>query len=81
MPDELSSVCCCEVAKVWAEVDNFVSNTRQAIDCIVDHPGFAAICLNPWSLRIAYRQYKDRFGGVDGELHEYVLFIYTQEFF
>ncbi|XP_070552819.1 P2X purinoceptor 7-like [Ptychodera flava] len=70
MNDEQSCICCCEVAKVNEEVDKWVSTSRQSCDCITEHPGFDAVCLNPWVLRTAYRQYRQHYGTLDGPTHE-----------
>ena len=32
------------------------------IGCITEHPGFLQICLNEYVLRVAYYQYKQRYG-------------------
>ncbi len=70
MPDEISSICCCEVEKVWAKVDDYVTRSRESIHCITEHPGFDGVALNPWVLETAYRDYKNRFGAQEGQLHE-----------
>ena len=70
MGDDRESICCCEVPQVWQKVDQWVSQSRQAIDCITDHPGFEAVSLNPWVLETAYMQYKQEYGRVDGDQHE-----------
>ena len=31
-------------------------------DCIVQHPGFQAVCLNHWVLQAAWLQYKQQYG-------------------
>lgn len=34
----------------------------EQLACIIDHPGFPAICLNRWSLELAADNFKTRDG-------------------
>ena len=56
----------------WKEIEKCVESLAnvnvcdesgsQQPKCIVDHPGFAAVCLNRWSLEIAADNFKTRGG-------------------
>uniref|UniRef100_A0A3B3CPU1 P2X purinoreceptor 7 intracellular domain-containing protein n=1 Tax=Oryzias melastigma TaxID=30732 RepID=A0A3B3CPU1_ORYME len=70
MDNDQTSLCCCEVPKVWKLVDDFVTETRQSIDCIVNHPWFEASCLNPWTLKAAYMAYRQQYGHANGPSNE-----------
>ena len=54
MSNGRESVCCCEIEQV---VDK-KSEHEGHIQCIVDHEGFLAVCLNLWVLQTAYHQYR-----------------------
>ncbi len=69
MTEESTSLCCCEVEKVWRKVDKFVNDHRISVECITDHPGFEGVCLNPWVLETVYGYYKQDYGGVEAEPH------------
>lgn len=50
-PSAKECLCCREIPEV----------SRLTEYCITQHPGFAAACLNPWVLEIAYTAYCNRF--------------------
>ena len=39
-----------------------VEHLEEPPNCIVDHPGFQAVCLNYWVLQAAWLQYKQQYG-------------------
>ena len=65
MPKEEECLCCTEVARVQDVMDE-----DPACQCITLHPGFQPACLNIYVLRIAYLQYRQYYGHMDGETHE-----------
>lgn len=56
-PDEC---CCCqELNRVFDKLEEHASeNNIEPPTCILNHPGFEGICLDPWSLEQSYRYYK-----------------------
>ena len=55
----------------WREVEVVYRKNLEAVEveqleeppqCIVDHPGFHAVCLNYWVLQAAWLQYKQQYG-------------------
>lgn len=56
------NVCCQEIPRVMEELDQ-VENTSNAERpaCILDHPGFAVVCLNRWVLETAWLQYRTEY--------------------
>ena len=46
------------------ETESQSENTedQQIPNCITNHPGFEAVCLNKWSLELAAESYKTRGG-------------------
>ncbi|KAK3094415.1 hypothetical protein FSP39_001522 [Pinctada imbricata] len=64
MSTERESLCCKEISKVLAVMDEAECN------CIIEHAGFEPACLNATVLRIAYYSYKQYYGGLDLETHE-----------
>ena len=62
------NVCCLEKEDVVAKLEESVA---QPPPCITDHPGFVAVCLNPWVLQTAWYQYKQQCENpYDGPLHK-----------
>ena len=61
---EEENICCQEVDVVKRKnleaVD--VENMEEPPKCIVEHPGFQAVCLNYWVLQAAWLQYKQQYG-------------------
>ena len=57
MPEAKECLCCAEIPRVAN-----VTMEVPEIDCITEHPGFSPICLNEYVLRVAYYQYKQRYG-------------------
>ena len=45
---------CREIVKVVGKVNDLGDSN---ILCIIDHPGFSPVCLNPWVLQASYYQY------------------------
>ena len=46
-----------------------VENMEEPPKCIVEHPGFQAVCLNYWVLRAAW-QYKQQYGAYEESDHK-----------
>ena len=55
MPTVTECLCCCEIDKVENKMDGGYS-------CIVEHPGFDAVCLNVWVLQTAYYTLRKHYG-------------------
>ncbi len=66
--DDISSRSWCEVPKVWALVDEYVSEARVSIECITEHPQFESSCLNNWTLQAVYQQLRKHHGRKEGPL-------------
>ena len=47
-----------------------VENIEEPPKCIVEHPGFQAVCLNYWVLRATW-QYKQQYGALAYEESDY----------
>ena len=58
MPTGLECVCCCEVD----EITRKMQENSTSIQCITEHEGFPAVCLNVWVLQAAYFNYRQRYG-------------------
>ena len=39
-----------------------VSDKKGDYPCIIGHPGFTTVCLDPWVLQTAYYAYKQQYG-------------------
>ncbi len=70
-------VCCQEIAKVVDKLDQYKEVHSTDTQCITQHPGFDAACINEWVLEIAYLQYKQQHGCLNKPLHQYVYFSIT----
>ena len=46
----------------------------EEVGCIILHPGFQNVCLNPWVHETAYYSYRQHYGAnaVEGAINEYV---------
>ncbi|CAL9697561.1 unnamed protein product [Knipowitschia caucasica] len=53
-------LCCHEVPEVVAKMDEV---TGEKPECITDHPGMHAVCLDPWGLQCAWSGYKQQYRG------------------
>ena len=53
MPSVEECICCCEIARVVAKLED------SGASCITE---FDAVCLNKWVLQTAYYQYKQQYG-------------------
>ena len=64
MEREEESICCQEVDAVRNKIlEDVMEEQLQAEPrCIVQHPGFEAVCLNVWVLQTAWLQYKQQYG-------------------
>ena len=68
MPSPEESVCCKEIEAVSNKTASLASGSDSEsapIDCIIDHEGFEAVCLNPWVLEAAYFSYRHHYGTRD----------------
>jgi hypothetical protein len=55
--------CCCrEIENCLQFIQTFCEENQGPLKCIIDHPGFPAVCLNQWSLELAAGNYKTRDG-------------------
>ena len=54
MPSVEECICCCEIARVVAKLED------NGAPCM--YKGFDAVCLNRWVLQTAYYQYKQQYG-------------------
>lgn len=59
MPTARECLCCREIHKVIQVMDE---NPELNCTCICEHPGFHALCLNPYVLQVAYYQYRQNYG-------------------
>lgn len=51
--------CCTEIPQCMdALQDKWVIETGEELLCITQHPGFRAVCLERWSLKLAADKYK-----------------------
>jgi len=57
MPTVEESVCCMEQEKVRDRKEK-----QAGIQCVVDHAGFEAVCLNEDVLETAYYSYRQHYG-------------------
>lgn len=67
MPTAVECVCCTEIEEIEVKKEQF--------QCITQHEGFEAVCLNVWVLQAAFYSYRQRYGTSDmrrQSLHEYV---------
>ncbi|KAK0142691.1 hypothetical protein N1851_019381 [Merluccius polli] len=62
MASAVDSMCCREVDAYWALVQDLVPATD--ITCLTLHPGFDACCLNPFSLQVAYLNFRQEHGAL-----------------
>ena len=59
-------LCCQELEKM---IDKMSENDTE-VNCITNHEGFEAVCLNWWVLQTAYFVYRERYGSDDRPIHE-----------
>ena len=62
MPTATECVCCQEIS---ATADKIGTSESSAIQCITDHEGFDAVCLNVWVLQTSYFTYRYHYGTRD----------------
>ncbi|PIK43233.1 hypothetical protein BSL78_19924 [Apostichopus japonicus] len=64
--------CCREIGKVRNVMD------EEGATCITLHPGFEAVCLNPWVLQTAYYVYRQQYGGraQENSIHDWFSYDY-----
>ena len=66
MPTGEECVCCREIV----QMANRVSSHK--VECIISHPGFRSVFLDPWVLETAYYTYRQHYGdnAVEGAINE-----------
>ena len=61
---------------VWCREITQIVNKKspEEVGCIILHPGFQNVCLNPWVLETAYYSYRQHYGAnaVEEAINEYV---------
>lgn len=55
------SICCREI-KAMLEAVQAEGSAEGSAECIASHPGFQAVCLDEWVLKVAYSAYKQHQG-------------------
>ena len=58
MPTVTECGCCCEIDKVVQKIQN----NPIRVNCITQHEGFNAVCLNRWVLRTSFYQFRQSHG-------------------
>ena len=58
MPALHESVCCREID----EANSKREESDRFVNCIVDHPGFNGVCLDPWVLQTAFYSVRQHHG-------------------
>ena len=73
MDRESESVCCLEISHCVTLNEEAGQIERIPIPtCITDNPGFQAVCLNHWVLRVSWNHYRQQYGtdAHDGPEHK-----------
>ena len=68
MPTPEESVCCNEIEAISNKIVSFTperDDESVSMDCITQHEGFDAVCLNPWVLQTGFFSYRQRYGTGD----------------
>ena len=62
-------MCCQEVDIVEAKLTYIepISGTHKTLTCITLHPGFKSVCLDVWTLQVAYLAYRQEHGHYEEE--------------
>jgi hypothetical protein len=60
MPTVEESICCREIPKVLAKIQE--DDDDQT--CIILHPGFQQVCLAEYALQVAYVDFRHRYGSM-----------------
>ena len=63
MPTPVECVCCKEIDATANKSEGSVSG--EAVECIADHEGFSAVCLNVWVLQASFFSYRYHYGTRD----------------
>lgn len=61
-PNINDNICCCEFPGVEHKLDEV--SKRSPIGCLVRHPAFEALCLNPWVIERAWIQHRVQYSDV-----------------
>lgn len=51
----------CKCCKEYDGISDIMNVLQHPLPCITRHPGFSAICLNKWVLKVAWWQYKQQY--------------------
>jgi hypothetical protein len=57
--------CCQERDKVRDKIEEGVEQMGEANTCITRHPGFQAVCLDPWVLETAFYSHRQEWGPME----------------
>lgn len=69
----MECVCCQEIPQVKSKLREVAQvDGLPEPNCITQHPGFLAVCINRWVLQTAWYQYRQFYGGEadDSPLHK-----------
>ncbi|XP_045108740.1 uncharacterized protein LOC123503240 [Portunus trituberculatus] len=57
MSTEEESLCCHEDEEAWGRIlEGVAGEERRPLNCIVEHPFFTSVCLNPYALRALHNR-------------------------
>ena len=65
MASPLESQCCKEMPEIVNTLKDLKAESDEMFEvlaCILEHPGFDSICLDPWNLRVVYKKYQREYG-------------------
>ena len=68
MPTARECICCCEIDQIITKKQE--SGNGSEVLCIINHEGFAPVCLNLWVLQTAYFAYRQHYGDMEEVTHE-----------
>ena len=66
MASATECICCREIDEIVAKI----GVSESEIQCITEHEGFEAVCLNVWVLQTGYFNYRQQYGGREDPVHE-----------
>lgn len=73
LPLAKECVCCQEIPEICHRMEEGITllKMKNGMECITNHPGFNAVCLDPFSLQVAWLSYKQQYGGnqFEGPIH------------
>lgn len=70
MPTPEQSICCKEIEAVSNKIASFMPHSGSdsesaSLQCITEHEGFEAVCLNVWVLQAGFYSYRYHYGTRD----------------